>query len=54
MMAGCGSCVKDDPEQQATPNPGAHPRKPLNLKAVDKNLSQFGEAGSEKDAAASD
>lgn len=53
-MAGCGSCVKDDP-QPAPPvvGEGVPPRKPLNMKAVQKGLSQFSDAA-EGDASSSD
>ena len=34
---GCGGCVKDDP-----PSPGSQVvRPPVNMKAIDKRLSQF-------------
>lgn len=43
QVAGCGSCVKDDPPQQSV-EPGGRARKPIDLRAADKNLSQFSDA----------
>ena len=38
QAAGCGGCVKDDP----TPAAGTEgTRPPVNMKAIDKRLSQF-------------
>jgi hypothetical protein len=39
QLAGCGGCVKDDAQQS---NPAASGgRKPIDLRAADKRLSQF-------------
>ena len=50
QLVGCGGCVKDDPAQQ---NPGSG-RKPIDLRAVDKKLSQFGNQDAEAIDASSD
>jgi hypothetical protein len=39
QLAGCGGCVKDDPEPSGATGSG---RKPIDLRAVDQRLSQFG------------
>jgi type IV pilus biogenesis protein CpaD/CtpE len=41
QAAGCGSCVKDDPQSTST-DPNVRARKPITLKAVDQKLTQFG------------
>ena len=49
QLAGCGGCVKDDP-----PPPGSTPgtaRKPIDLRAADKRLSQFSNQDGAADAA---
>ena len=40
QLAGCGGCVKDDPGQQSNPASSGG-RKPIDLRAADKKLSQF-------------
>ena len=45
QLAGCGSCVQDDPPAPTTSvDTKGNPRKPLDLRAVDKRLSQFSDA----------
>jgi hypothetical protein len=39
QVAGCGSCVKDDPQPSVTVN--GKERKPIDLKAADKRLTPF-------------
>lgn len=39
QVVGCGSCVKED-EPQSTPSTGVE-RKPIDLRAADKRLSQY-------------
>lgn len=41
QVAGCGSCVKDDPQPSTSVTTGGKERKPINLKAADKKLSQY-------------
>ena len=40
QAAGCGGCVKDDPQPGSGPSEQM-PSKPVNLKAIDQRLSQF-------------
>ena len=41
QLAGCGGCVKeDDPAQQSSPA-ASGARKPIDIRAADKRLSQF-------------
>ncbi len=49
QLAGCGGCVKDDPAQQSSPAASGG-RKPIDLRAADKRLSQFGAQDSATDA----
>jgi hypothetical protein len=42
QVAGCGSCVKDDP-----PKEQAGGRKPINLRAADKRFSQYTDGSSD-------
>ena len=53
QLAGCGSCVKeDDPQTTTATDPNAvPPRKPINLRAADRRLSQYSDANLEPDAA---
>ena len=53
QVAGCGGCVKDDHAEQANPV-GASGRKPIDLRAVDKRLSPFGNQDAEAIDASSD
>jgi hypothetical protein len=43
QATGCGSCVKDDPQPTSTSpeNVNAKHRKPLTLKAVEKQFTEF-------------
>ena len=41
QAAGCGGCVKDDPPQPGSGPSDQLPSKPVNMKAIDKRLSQF-------------
>lgn len=50
QLAGCGSCVKDDP-----PSGRASGKKPIDLRAADKRFSQYSEPDAQAaDAAARD
>jgi len=49
QLAGCGGCVKDDPAQNDPAQAGR--RKPIDIRAADKRLSQFS-ADPNHDAAA--
>ena len=40
QLAGCGGCVKDDPNK-SDPAAASGGRKPIDLRAADKKLSQF-------------
>jgi len=40
QVAGCGGCVKDEPADQSNPAASGG-RKPIDLRAADKRLSQF-------------
>lgn len=42
QVTACGSCVKDDPVP-ATVGDAAGERKPIDLRAADKRLSQYSE-----------
>ena len=53
QLAGCGGCVKDDPASQSSPA-GSSGRKPIDLRAADKRLSQFGSQDAEAVDASSD
>ena len=53
QLAGCGGCVKDDSAEQANPA-GSSGRKPIDLRAADKRLSQFGNQDAEPIDASSD
>ena len=51
QATGCSSCVKDEPPVE-TQGPGiTGDRKPINLKAADKKLSQFSDTAQLGDAA---
>lgn len=50
QLAGCGGCVKEDPAQQSNPASSGG-RKPIDIRAADKRLSQFS-ADPNHDAAA--
>ena len=52
QLAGCGGCVADDPAPES--NPGSSGRKPIDLRAADKRLSQFGNQDAEAIDASSD
>ena len=53
QLAGCGGCVKDD---AAKSDPGAEAdgsgRRPIDLRAADKKLSQFSAAAADRDGSA--
>ncbi len=53
QLAGCGGCVADDPAPQSNPA-GSSGRKPIDLRAADKRLSQFGNQDAEAVDASSD
>jgi hypothetical protein len=40
QVAGCGSCVKDEPHPTSTAT--GTERKPINLKAADKKFTHYG------------
>jgi hypothetical protein len=45
QLAACGSCVKDDPTPADPVATGG--RKPIDVRAFDKRLSQFSEASAD-------
>jgi hypothetical protein len=49
QLAGCGGCVKDDPAQSDPAATGGG-RKPMDLRAADKKLSQFSAQDGSTDA----
>ena len=49
QLTGCGGCVKDDASQESNPASSGGGRKPIDLRAADKRLSQF---SSDTDSAA--
>ena len=49
QLAGCGGCVKDDSGQQSNPAASGG-RKPIDLRAADKRLSQFSATDGAADA----
>ena len=53
QLAGCGGCVADDPTPESNAA-GSGGRKPIDLRAVDKRLSQFGSQDAEAVDASSD
>lgn len=49
QVTACGGCVKDDPAGSSGPAASGG-RKPIDLRAADKKLSQFSSEASERDA----